>query len=307
MAAFPTLGGSQNLRLVRSEDAPDQVREITYFAVTEGYFNALGLYLVSGRAFQATDTVGSEPVVVVSESAAKSLWPAGASLLGRRIQFGSGSWFLVIGVVKDVLQRGPQGLDIEPKAQMYGLYRQDNSQTISNTVVRTNRAAADVISNLRRHLNIGSAVPPVRKLQPVEEIVAAIISPYKSLVTLVSLFTALSLLLAAVGAFAVLAYLVSRRRHEFGVRMALGAQPQQISSLVLRRGMRPVGIGLIAGFVLSVWSYQFVQQFVLRLAQPEYLSIVLVFFVFVLAGLAATCIPSRHAARSDVVNLLRAE
>jgi predicted permease len=278
-------------------------------AVTKGYFAATGMTLVAGRTFNDDDVPGSELVVVVNETTARVYWP-GESPLGKCIIVGANAapCSRVIGVVRDA----HYGAVVEkPMVGLFSLVEQHTTGFLSTPtilVVRTTAATKTAVANAMRHVlrrTFPAAEPPsvTFKAARVDEG----LKPWRLGAMLFTMFGALALLVAAVGAYSVIAYSVSQRTHEIGVRMALGARSSEVAQLVIGESMRAVGVGIALGIVATLAMGRLVASLLYATSPRDPVVLIAVVVVLVTAALMASIIPTWRATRTHPAIVLRAE
>ena len=224
--------------------------------ISPDYFRAMGIPLVRGRFLSEADTRPAPISVMVNQMLARKVWP-GENPIGKRIRFRSDApWLSVIGVVTDIKNHGS---NVATKPEVYflhtdqpsGLWADFRSMTL---VVRTAADPQQTVGAIRGALKNLDPDLPIYKVQTLDQIVSASVSQTRFPALLLSVFAGLALLLAAVGVYGVLAYTVEQRKHEIGVRMALGAPRAQILRLLLGQGVKWAilggGAGLLAAFIL---------------------------------------------------------
>jgi predicted permease len=272
--------------------------------VSEDYFRMMRISLVAGRAFTAADREGAPGVCIVNESLAKRLFP-GESALGQVILRGRDADVRteVVGVIHDVKTNG---LNVPAPDEVYYSYRQMARPGMA-VVARTEGDAAALQPVLR------SAVAAVDKDQPIsffatlETNISQSLGAQRIVASLTAIFAGLALALSAVGLYSVLAYAVSQRTPELGIRMALGAQPGQVIRLVMGNGLQLVAIGLAIGLVGAAGAARLIQTLLFNVAPLDPLVYVGVAVVFTLIASLACLVPSMRASRIDPLVALRAE
>jgi predicted permease len=274
-------------------------------AVTPEFFSTTGIPLRAGRSFDQVEMTPGSTAVVVSENLARRFW-ANGDPIGKRIKFGNASspspWLTIVGVVGEVKYRGlPQNPTADPD-----LYLPFTDRPGQALVIRTSVPPDSIASSIRaaiRGLNPGMVVFSVRTM---DTLVAAQTAPSRFTTWLLGLFAVTALALAAIGLYGVMSYLVTQRRREFGIRLALGAGPREIVGLVLKNGARMVGLGLVIGIAGSLLLSRVLGTFLfeVRAADPaSWLAVGLLGSV----ALVACYVPALRATRVDPVIALRNE
>jgi putative ABC transport system permease protein len=272
--------------------------------VSPNYFETMGIPRLAGEGLPDLEDSVSRRLVVVNRTMAEKYWP-GADPIGQRVRFRSdGPWLTVAGIVGDVRQIGPAD---PPREEVYSSYRAVSSQEMS-MVVRTGeddpeRLGAAVTAAIR------SVDPeqPVFGVMSMERVIENASAERRISMVLLLLFAGMALLLSAIGIYGVMAYTTTQRRHEIGIRLALGAGTRDVLRLVVGQGMRLVLVGLVAGLV-GAWSLSRVlasQLFDTSAQDP--VTYAAVAFLLGLVALIATWLPARRATRVDPMISLRAE
>lgn len=270
-------------------------------SVGEEYFAAMRIPVTAGRVFENRDGHGAERVAVINQTMARRYWP-GRSPLGRHIG-DSLSAATVIGVVRDGKYRS---LREAPRAVVYFSALQDPVST-GTLVVRARRDPVALATTVRQ---VVRAVDPGVPLYNVRTLNAhlALASARERLVAAVSvLFGSLALLLSLVGLSGLLAFAVTRRTGEIGVRLALGARPRDVGAMILRRGMTLAGVGLVAGLVLAIVLGRFTSTLLYGVAPVDPGSYGAALMLVVMVAAIASYLPARRAARVDPMVALRTE
>jgi predicted permease len=269
--------------------------------VTDGYFQALGVALKSGREFTQSDRKSSEPVVMINETLARTLWP-GQDAVGKIITQDGGR--RVIGVVADVHHGGPEGLSGN---EMYMPMRQTGDYSAMRLVVRTTLPPGSLAASLRVALRPVDPNLPVAEFQTLQGLVDKAVSPRRFLVVLLSGFAGFALLLASLGIYALISYSVHQRTKEIGIRMALGANPglvqRGVLATTLRLALAGVALGTLGSFALSKWIQSLL--FGTTPTNPAVFSGVGLLLCSV--ALLAAYIPARRASRIEPLQALRTE
>jgi putative ABC transport system permease protein len=269
--------------------------------VTPGYFKTVGLALVRGRLFDDRDGTRSAPVLLLNEAAARRFFE-GREPLGARLRFWGASR-TVIGVVADERFKGTAAA---PPLAVYTPLAQAPSVTGAGVLlVRTNGDPSAMAGAVRNLIHEQDASLAVFGLEPLDTTLSRSISRPRFTAALLAVFAGVALLLAAIGIYGLLAYSVSRRRREIGIRLALGARPGQVSAAVIGRGVGLAGAGLVVGLAAAAATGRLVEGllFDTRPVDPEiYLAVVA---VVIFASAVAAIVPARRATRVDPVVALR--
>lgn len=278
-------------------------------SASTGYTETMGIPIVEGRSFQATDE-GGDLVVLVNETMAATFWP-GTSPLGRRVKpgFGELPWLTVVGVVKDVKQGGVDkktGTELYFHTEQVGRALRFADRNM-NVILRTDVSVSALASSIQRVVAAKDASLPIIDLRAMDEVFSQAIGRPRLLARLLLGFAILALLMAAIGTYGVLAYVVAERRREIGIRMALGAARARVLSMVLRQGLGLTLVGLVVGLAgaLAVNRLAATLFFGVEPADPATYAAVAVFICLV--GLVACYAPARRATRVDPIVVLRQE
>jgi len=271
--------------------------------VSPSYFDALHIPILNGRGFLQTDRPGNPDVAVVNRSAVNHLWgsrnPAGT----RFSTDGGKTWTQVVGVVGDIKQ---YGLDKDVADEIYVPMAQ-NPMMQSSLVIKT---AVEPMSIARGVIELLHAIDPnqpAARVRSLEQVRAESVAAPRLTTNLLGLFALLALAIAATGIGGVMALAVGQRRHEIGVRMAIGARPAEILRMILGQGMALALIGVALGLFGALWLTRLLQQLLFEVAPTDPLTYVGVAVVLGLAALVACYVPARRAARVDPIIALRTE
>ncbi|HEY4303664.1 MAG TPA: ABC transporter permease [Gemmatimonadaceae bacterium] len=280
----------------------DPLPHAEYGVAMPGFFHALRIPLIAGRDFASTDTRAAPSVVIVDEALARAHWP-GQSAIGKRLNPNrdAGRWATVIGVVGHVHKSGPQS-DGEP--QIY-LPHAQSPQTTLSIVVRTNAPANAVGQPLRALVRSLDANLPISRMQPLEEIVDRATARERFNTVLLGAFGFAALLLASVGLYGVMTFLVAQRTREIGIRMALGGEPGSIRSMVLREGLMISGAGLAIGIAVSLVATRAIAGLLFGIAPNDAETYVGIGALLFIVGAVASYGPAHRATRVDPLVALR--
>jgi len=275
--------------------------------VSERYFTALGTPLVRGRFFTERDDRDAPAVVIVNETLARQYYP-GVDPVGKRIKNGgperpNNAWMTIVGVVGDVKY---SGLDAPPEPTVYMPFRQAVNTT-QWIVIRTTAdprslatAARTIVAALDKDL-------PISRLSTMDELMAASVAPPRFRTTLVAVFAAIGLLLAAIGIYGVMAYAVSERTHEIGVRAALGADRGDVLRLVLGEAAILAAAGVGIGLAGAMATTRLMRALLFNVEPTDAATFAGVSAVLIVAALVASYVPARRAVRVDPMIALRYE
>ncbi|MGC2253447.1 MAG: ABC transporter permease, partial [Candidatus Acidiferrales bacterium] len=275
-----------------------------YRIVRPDYFSAMGIPVIAGRAFADADR--GRKLVVVSQKVAERLWP-GQNPIGQMCLTSWGGWkpFQVIGVAGDI--RTVQ-MDKSPVMMVYLQdFPFDHVAWGGSIVVRTTMDPSGAASAVRDAIHRVDPDVPITALRPMSDMVSKSVDTRRFQMLLALLFAVCALFLASLGIFGVVAYSVEQRRHELGIRMALGAQLGNLRGMILRQGMAPVIAGLAVGIALAIALGQLVASLLFGVHAFDPLTFACVTLVVVLVALAACYIPARRAMRVDPMVALRYE
>jgi predicted permease len=274
-----------------------------YQSASAGYIEMMGIPVLEGRSFISSDV--AEPVALVNRTMARAIWP-GQSPLGRRLRpccNPATPWTTVVGVVGDVKQGG---VDKKIGTEVYVSADRIAPNTI-NVVMRTALTGAALAPSIRRIVTSLDPTLPIIRLQGMDEVFDGAIGRPRLIAQLLLIFAVLALLLAAIGTYGVLAYMVSERRREIGVRMALGATRAAVMQMVMTQGLRTTAVGLITGIGMTLVLGQALSTllFGVSATDPRTLSAVVVLIGAV--AFVACYVPGHIATRVDPMIALREE
>jgi putative ABC transport system permease protein len=282
-------------------------RPRAYFRViSSDYFQAMGIAFRGGRPFNEHDTADAPAVVIINETAARRNWP-NEEPIGKRIKRGrpesKNPWLTVVGVAGNVSHTS---LEVEAQPEIYMPFLQNPDSTLS-LVARTGSEPTAFAAAVRREILALDKDLPASNIRFMDELISGSVAQPRLYAVLLLIFAAVALLLAAVGIYGVLSYSVTLRRHEIGVRLALGAEPRDIFQLVIGEAMRLVFIGLTIGLVLSFISTRVMSSLLYGVSTTDPLVFVLIGLFLCSVGLLASYFPARKATKVDPLTTLRYE
>jgi len=300
-------------RPVNIEGRPDEsgkglFSEIT--SVTPEYFKVLQASLVRGRYFTEDDDIDKQPVAIVDESTARTYWPD-RDPIGRRLSIrtprvANPPWCIVVGVIKNI---NSDGLDQSEAPHIYRpIYQFPGSRALTKSVtVRTSLSATSLEPLIRREIQAVDPNLPVFSVRTMTEVIDGSLASRRFSAELVGVFAVVALLLASVGIYGLLAYMVGQRSHEIGVRIALGAMPSTIGRMIVSHGAGLAGIGVGIGLIVSGIMAPLISSLLygVRPLDPEvFIAVPVILMVVVLL---ASYIPAWRAARVNPIVALRRE
>ena len=280
-----------------------------YQFVTVGYVETMDIPVVAGRGFENHD-IGGAAAIMINEALAKRFFSDRDPIGGRLRPSGlalSAPWFNVIGVLKDVKQGGvaeAAGTELYFLAEQMPKYGSSGPGSM-NFVVRSSMPLSSLANEYRRAVQELDATLPLIRMRSMDDVVGDAIARPRFLTVLLGIFAGLALMLAAVGTYGILAYLVSERKQEIGIRMALGADRRKVLSLVLGRGLLLSGIGLVLGLAASVGLTRVIATWLFNVTPTDPLTLAIVAGVIALVAAAACVIPAWRATRVDPLIVLR--
>jgi putative ABC transport system permease protein len=329
MNGAPFTGSGVVIPLVREGQSFSHLQELSdrhirYYVVYGDLVNALGSPPIAGRGFTPRDTATSEPVAIINQAAAEKYFP-GENPLGKRIRLGVPEnliqpdmpegfkklrWLTVVGVVKNLRESGSswlqefQAAGYTPLAQAPPIPVIFN---ISTLLVRSSKDPVPLVNTIRRQIHSVDPDLPLANVATMEDLIDDSFKPQRFNALLMGLFAALALLLAVVGLYGVLSYTVAQRRHEIGIRMALGAQSHNIVFLVLKQGLRLTILGVAIGLAGAFGLTRLIERLLFGVSATDPLTFILIALLLTLVALLACWMPARRAARVDPLVALRTD
>ena len=312
MSTIIPFGSSNTLATVQAEgSALDSGSTVNHRLVTSGYFEALGIPLVRGRALSERDVATGPPVAVISQAMARRIWP-GQDPIGRRVRQSSAAgapWVTVVGVVGDVQERDDLAETWYLPYAQGAQFMPVSFSTLRIVVVArgAGEAASPVVPAVRRVIRSLDPTLPVFDVATLGSLHVAEHATARLGASISGAFAMLGLILAAIGIYGVISYATSRRRREIGVRMALGARGADVMRDVMARGGTLVVTGLVIGLLAALSAGRLVRSLLSEVPPHDPMTFAAVAVVLGTVGLLAAWIPARRAARVDPMVALREE
>jgi predicted permease len=315
VSVVPLSGGILGTRITpegKQLSADEQIPVDIRYASPE-YFGAMGIRMLDGRDFARTDDVGAVGVAVISTSLARKLWP-GERAIGKRIdamrERREPNWLTIIGVVDDVRS---SALNVAATPTLYMPFTQTSPGMWTATarslvlVARTTPQPESIVRALQQAVMTVDASLPLVDVHTMASLLSKSVATARFNTLLLTTLGALALALASVGVYSVVAYFVSQRTREIGVRMALGATPRDIWQLVLSRGLRPIVWGALVGSLLSLATARLLREQLYGVAAEDPATLLMVVATLFVVALIATFVPARRAMRVTPARALRGE
>ena len=273
------------------------------FRVSPGYFTTMGMTIVRGRAFTDADRDGAESVAIVSEAAVRAFWKD-RDPLGQRLRFSPDTpWMTIVGIASDVRNRR---LTEPPQPILYRSLDQSSDLALA-LLIRTRGETPDLFDGVAREVRAVDASVPLYAMRPMTELLEAAVAQRQFLMRLLVLFGSVATALALLGIYGVMAYSVSQRTREIGIRMAIGARHTDVARMVMRSGLIMTAVGVGLGIAVSLAFSRLIASQLFGVQPSDPLTIGVVLLVMVVVAAAAAYLPARRAAQVDPVIALRAQ
>jgi putative ABC transport system permease protein len=284
--------------------AIDRLPDVDYRLTTPDYFRTLRIPITQGRSVTDADTDQATPVGLIDEHIARALWP-GQNPIGKRfrIPYPGLPWIEIVGVVGHVRHTG---LDVEPRPTAYWSYLQRGQDRMA-IVMRTPGDPRQLVAPVIAAIHAVDPEQPAYDVQTMEAVLEATLAQRWLNMLLLIAFATVSLTLASIGLYGAMAYAVSQRAREFGVRIALGARPRDVVRLVVGQAAQLAATGAIAGLAVAWLVSRALQSLLFRVPARDMASFALSALVLAGVTLLASYLPARRAARVDPISTLRAE
>lgn len=308
LTAYLPFSGTDNAWAFRIEGRPPLpvgVYNMTkYRPVSPAYFETIGIPLLHGRGFTLADNEDAPLVVVINESMARTYWDQ-QNPVGQRLRFGGETWRTIVGVVGDVRH---ESLDGETKPEMYVPFTQIPGREDRPTiVVRTTIGPAAMTATLRKTVYGIDAALPLDQVETMEQLVSASVGQPRFRTVLLALFSILALVIASIGIYGVMNYLVIQRTQEFGIRMAIGATGGDVLWLVLSKAAILIFTGLVLGLLGSVMLTRLIASLLYGVTPLDLVTFIVVSLLLCAIAFLASYLPARRASRVDPMVALRYE
>jgi putative ABC transport system permease protein len=284
----------------------------SYRVIDPNYFRTLSIPLLRGRYFTEQDNDESHGVVMINQTMARRYWPD-ENPIGKLIkpQFPVGNvpwrpvttntWLAIVGVVGDVKETG---VNAEQSAEIYLPYLQ-NPSSLMNLLVRSKSDPLRLVPSVRRQVLAVDRDQPIYNIKTMENVLSQSVATPQVITSLLTIFAAIALLLAAIGVYGVMSYSVAQRTHEVGVRMALGAQQQHVLRMILGHGLRLVLVGVGLGVMVAFLVTRVISNLLFGVSATDPQVFVGVPLLLIAVALLATYFPARRALKVDPIVALR--
>ncbi len=288
----------------RPEPAPGEWPVADIRMVSPDYFRTMGIPLHRGRDFEARDDAEAPPVIIISETVARTYWP-GEDPVGQRmiVRMGDETPMEIVGVVGDVRHAE---LGQMPRAKIYMPHTQLNFPWI-DLVVRSSLDPRALVSRIREELRAVDPGLPLYSVKTMDQVISESVAQERFNMLLLTLFAGLALVLAAIGIYGVVAFSVSRRTQEIGIRLALGAEREAVVRAVVKEGMVLVLTGLVVGLIAAIGLGQLLSGLLYSVSGTDPLTFAGVAVLLTLTALVSCTVPAWRAARVDPLTALRYE
>jgi putative ABC transport system permease protein len=296
----------------------DKLEHIYYRAVLGDYFTSLKIHLIKGRLLNEHDQANSPYVLVINEALARRDWP-GQDPIGKTVLLGPPEnlipphlqppgfhqqRFTIVGVVADVHYAG---MDQEVPPAVYGSVLQHDFSMSPSFTVRSSADSTPLISAIRDIVKQIDKDVPIARVMTMDEIVSSSVAQPRLEALLLGLFGGLAMVLATIGIYGVMAYSVSQRTSEIGIRMALGASRSSVLRMVLQQGIRLTGMGLAIGLVLALGLTRLMSKMLFGISATDPATFALVLLLLAVIAMLACYLPARRATKVDPIVALRYE
>jgi len=290
---------SSPLEIDGYQPAPNEQPTSEYNEVAEDYFATIGIPIVSGREFARTDDQRSPPVAIINETMAAKYWP-GKNPLGQRLKV-KDRWMEIVGIAKNANYR----TKLEPPGPFFYVPLRQNFGVQNSLLIRTREKPGAIMNALAREVHALDPNLAPWPASPLQEQIDEMSYSQRLAVTLVSIFGAMALFLAAIGLYAVMSYAVSQSTRELGLRMALGAGVADLLRLVMSRGLALTAGGVVLGAIVALGLTRLMGNLLYKVSPRDPLAFGVAFVVMTIVALIACFFPAWRATRVDPVRALR--
>jgi putative ABC transport system permease protein len=314
--ALPISGGDSNGQLTIENRPlnPGEAPAASFRRILPNYFRAMGVPLLVGREFDERDYGGSPDVTIINETMAQRFWASPEAAIGARIKVGRPEgepWLTVVGIVGDVKHTG---LEAEPDLATFEPHSKRPWSTMT-LLVRTSIPPANAIASVRDELKAAETDLLIERVSSMSERISKSVAPQRLNAVLLSIFAGVALLAAAIGVYGVLAFSVTQRTREIGIRMALGAKATNVSAMIIGQGMRTVlagvVLGLVAAFSLGLIAAfgvaGLMEKLLFKVSPTDLTTFAVISLILTGVALIACFVPARRAAKVDPMVALRYE
>ncbi len=300
------LVGDRGIGFLIEGDTAETVNTAYNAWVSNDYFQALGIQLLTGRSFTDADRENTPPSVVVNETMQRRFWPDGDAI-GRRIKWGGwpDNWLTIVGVVADVKV---SSLEAETRPAIYmPIFQIPLARSNVIYVVRSSTDTASVVAAFRKEIKAVDAELPVYDIRTMNQVIAASIAERRFSMLLLAVFACAALLLAAIGLYGVISFSVTERTSEIGIRLAMGATHRDVLKLVVGQGVCLSLAGIVLGIVVAIAMTRLMTSLLFGVSANDPLTFIAVSVVLTGVALGACFVPARRAAKIDPMVALRYE
>jgi putative ABC transport system permease protein len=303
-----TTGGASLVTVEHRPVDPTHLLIANFRVVSPGYFHAIGMTLHRGRLLTDTDSASNMKVAVINDTMARTYWPDHLDPIGRRftrvMASGPDEWVTVVGVVGDMRQGG---MDVPVRPETYVPFEQASFYPPTALAIRTTGDPLSIADAARQQIRAVDPEQPVSAVIPLDQLVDVNLTPARVQTRLLGGFACIALLLAALGIYGVLSFAVAQRTREIGIRVAVGAQPRDVMSLVLAQGLRLFGAGLAIGLSGALALTRLMRHLLFETSVTDASSFLGAVAVLAAVTLLACYLPARRAMAVDPLRALRWE
>jgi predicted permease len=309
VASWVPMSGSRWTQSIRPEGyqiAPDQSLHAIYNGVTPGYFDMVGMPLLAGRDFTSDDGSEGPPVIVVNEAFARTYWPEQEPLGKRVVLWDGDEGHEVVGVVRDAMYGTPDIALGKAEPHLWAPRAQHHHDLV-RLHVQMLGAEGPLLAGIREEIRLLDEDLPIMALTTMEDVTGNALFEYRASVLLFGGFSAVALILAALGIYAVMAHAVMERTRELGIRLAVGAGPGRVVAMVLGESLKVSALGIMGGLVLAIPVGLGIRPILVGTGAVDPLSLSGSAAVLALAAATAALLPAARAARTDPLLALKSE